>query len=337
MTQFSAFDPWKKTRAIETFMSFSHWILSLLCSVAISFLATVVCVTCRASTQTTTTTTPVVAKQNVGLLGGQMPLMPSHHVSRSNDGGVDGGSSVKCQLKTKKGLIDMSALSKTSYSFSDSKNYFHFFVSVCSNHPTLCEKQPYPSSYHLQLAPGQCVASLGRLSQTKILGIEGDSDGSQGAVIEYWGGQKTTGTGSDIRTRIVMNCDKSLKDVPVSKLEMKLVKDEEVDGVIWFHFQMSSAQACPGFGGASSKRGVLGVGGIILIVLFSLAVLYLIVGSAVMKFKFQKEGLDILIHREYFVLVALLIWDGILFVFKDGLLSLVYRVTGKNQTSYEQV
>lgn len=238
---------------------------------------------------------------------------------------------VSCTYKTSKGLIDMTQLSKRP-SFTATNTYFQFYVAICNNANHACNGQDYPSSYYLKMTPTSCISSLGELSQMKISLIDTQNP-NLGAVIEYWGGKTVQGV--ERRTRIHVKCDMSTKNTPVDQLQLQYVSDNQEGQYQWFQFELTTAYGCPGSGGSQGRRRLFGFGGALLIIIPCLLLLYLIIGSAVMKFKYQKEGWDILIHRDYLVQIPLLIWEGLLFI-GEGIKTIINKVRGKD-TSYSQV
>lgn len=241
----------------------------------------------------------------------------------------------QCTLSTKKGTINLNPLSKRNqFQFEDTGQHFIFYTAICANTAKLCKNQASPSSYYLKIKPDGCVASLGDISRTHMTLLD-DTDPTKGVALEYWGGQIISG--SEQRTRIKLICDLSTKNTPVDQLQMSYVsKQEGTAGTQYWEFQITTAYACPGFG-SGSKRRIVGVGGGLLIAISSLILLYLLIGSAIMKFKFQKEGWDILIHHEYLKQMVLLVWEGVLFTW-EGVMALINKLRGNGGgMAYQEV
>jgi hypothetical protein len=237
---------------------------------------------------------------------------------------------VKCYTQTNKGTINLTPLGKRNYYLAQDKQYFNFYVNICTNALHSCNGANYPAIFFLYSNPTQCISNLGELSQ---MTIQAQSDPSSGVIVEYKGG-KPEGS-KERRTRIKINCDMSTKSTPVDQLTMNYVQKTEDSSAVYFEFSLNTAYACPGFGPKiGGSRRIVGVGGAFLIIIPSLLLIYLLIGSLVMKFKFNATGMDILIHRQYIQEIPKLIFEGFLFI--GDLVQLVVS-KAKGGSTYQEV
>jgi hypothetical protein len=151
-----------------------------------------------------------------------------------------------------------------------------------------------------------------------------------GVVLNYQQGEPFIDDQGNTVTReaeIQATCDPKNDD---SKLSITHLSEERRDNQLFYMFKMTAAAACPNRGGPAPggnnyPLGQLGIGGLLMIIAAAAGLLYFVVGAAVMKFKFQKTGIEIIpnvhIWKECFLLPkdgVLLIVDGVKRVLKRG-------------------
>ena len=233
-----------------------------------------------------------------------------------------------CTLKTKKGTIDLSPLAKRDY-YTPESPYLAFFVNICKNAAKSCDGVDYPAIYFFKDSMDRCNSYLGKLSSTQIT-LKDTNNPEAGAILEYWDGKLVTNYQK--RTRIILTCDRSVK-TPVDSLQMTYLDQRQEGTFDYYVFGLTTAYACPGSKSVGRRR-VVGVGGAFLIIIPILLTLYMIIGSLILKFKFQKTGVEMIIHYQYIIQIPFLIWEGVLFLF-EGVKSLVAKVQGKG--NYQEV
>ncbi|KAL0480980.1 cation-dependent mannose-6-phosphate receptor [Acrasis kona] len=105
---------------------------------------------------------------------------------------------------------------------------------------------------------------------------------------------------------VVAICDEKAKEP-----KLKFVSEQETQSSHYeYTFELSTEYACAGRAGASKPIGELGVGGLIMILFLAAIALYFIIGALLLKFKFKKEGQEIIPNVEF--------WKDLPFLIKDG-------------------
>jgi hypothetical protein len=227
-----------------------------------------------------------------------------------------------CSLKTKSGTIDLSSLRSDTY-YEAKDTYGTYYVNICANAAKACNGIDYPSVFFYSYDLNYCSFFAGTLSKM-VISLQNENDPNGGVKVEYTGGKIMFG--SEQKTRILINCDKTAKQPSA----LKFVKEVEESPYNVYEFQLSSASACPGASpGSSSGRRIVGVGGALLIILPFLFFIYLIVGSLVLKFYYKKEGTEAIMHYEFLKQIPFYILDGVLFI-KDGIMALVQKIRGRS-------
>jgi hypothetical protein len=215
-----------------------------------------------------------------------------------------------CTLSTPKGKINLNPLARKTF-YPAASPEAEFYVNICTNAVKSCDGKDYAAVFFNHNAGGLCSGSLGTTSQTRLY-LLNSVQPDAGIYLEYRGGQRV-GTTVERRTRVRLICDISTKNTPVTSLSLNFVDIKiEADG-FYYEFEMRTAIACPGFvKETSSKRRIVGFGGAVLIVAPILFILYMIIGSAILKFKYEKSGTEMIIHYQYLIQIPLLIWEGVL-------------------------
>jgi len=146
-------------------------------------------------------------------------------------------------------------------------------------------------------------ASLGTVSGQQFTALSNAPAGKKGLTIQYTGGLN----GRQMEIDFV--CDSSAgQGAPVFTSE---------NPVKHYNFQWSSAAACP----ISATSGGLDGGGIFLIILTCVAVVYCAAGFAVNWFKLQKRGVEAVPQWSF--------WSSIPGLTKDGVMFLVNKARGR--------
>jgi hypothetical protein len=135
----------------------------------------------------------------------------------------------------------------------------------------------------------QCFPMTDKGSSDVTAALIDSNDPTKGVTLTY---ALYTFDGWGRITVIAVTCD------PKADSATFTFDSETVDGsVSTYHFKMSSKYACPGAAPAPSNNlplGQLGVGGLIIILLFVFLALYFIIGALVCKFALKKEGKEII-------------------------------------------
>jgi len=161
-----------------------------------------------------------------------------------------------------------------------------------------------------------------------------------GVTITHEAVSETGTTGSSAERTLIINlaCDDSASATE-EITEMTATKEYGDYPAFKIVVTASSKAACPSKDlpkpSGHLPLGQYGVGGLIITLLFAFLVLYFIVGALLNKFKFQKEGADIIPQKEFWMDLPLLIKDGVLFI-GDGIMFVVNKARGKT-TVYENV
>lgn len=210
----------------------------------------------------------------------------------------------KCVCETAQGTIDLTSVAEKTLSADNSK--YTYFLKPC---------------YGFSYGDGDCKASNTAVCQHNN---ENDNNFNCGVIdqeqiyIDSNAIYLQYGDGNDGRISIItLICDRSA-NTPILKAHGDA--DHPKDYYFDLHTKCACYDGCKYTAPKKSSKGSSeddsGPIGIALILLCFVALdTYFIAGALIMKFKFQKTGLEIIPHREFWFLLPFLVKDGFIFTF----------------------
>ncbi|KAL9645489.1 hypothetical protein ABK040_000746 [Willaertia magna] len=213
-------------------------------------------------------------------------------------------------------VIDVSGIDASSGNYeTDCRGGWNCYVNVCAKAKApSSEKCSIPAhGYQYSSQWGDCNP-LGDTNAANIALL--DPSNEKGGVIISYGGV----AGSDNTKRGIefsITCDENAETFNPT------FTGESKGDTIVYRFTGSSKHACPVIGGGGSDDlplGQYGVGGLLLTLALVALMLYFIIGAVLMKFKFQKAGIEIIPNVGF--------WKDIPFLLKDGAMLPVDLIKG---------
>jgi hypothetical protein len=219
----------------------------------------------------------------------------------------------QCVINTPKGTIDLNGLvNSNGYYLASPGSQWNYYINICALAKSFPDVSACPAAYQSKgyqvgVDQSSCFPMTDNGSNDISLSLIDSSNASKGAVLKY---ASFTYDNYARVTEITALCN------PDSTTSVLQYKDEQyTPGGSLYTFTITSKYACPGATSSSMPLGQLGVGGLLIIILFSLLVLYFIVGALVSKFYLKKEGKEIIPHVYFWMDLPFLIKDGpLLFV-----------------------
>jgi len=115
-------------------------------------------------------------------------------------------------------------------------------------------------------------------------------------------------------------------DTTATTLSLTFTGETKEGSVNSYNFKGATKYACPGTGGGGGGDsedyglGQYGAGGLILTLLLVAFILYFVIGTVLLKFKFQKTGLEMIPQGGF--------WKDLPFLFFDGIMLPVDLIKG---------
>ncbi|KAL0489945.1 M6PR [Acrasis kona] len=213
----------------------------------------------------------------------------------------------ECKIDTDKGLVDLNLLSKT-FSVGSFANVYTYEVNVCgpatefTEYENDCESTvPNAKGYRIQstFMRTSCVPiANANVADVKLSLI--DNDSSKGVKVEH---SPFTHEGVKRSLSFEVICDPKADQDQIQSVS---TTDEE------YLFKVTSSKACPDPSSVKQRKpiGELGYGGLLMVLLVVVFVLYFIIGSIVCKFAFKKEGKEIIPNVDFWTSLPGLVVDG---------------------------
>ncbi|KAL0483658.1 cation-dependent mannose-6-phosphate receptor [Acrasis kona] len=248
-------------------------------------------------------------------------------------------ASASCSIDTPEGTIntELAASSKGSYY----NKFWDVYVNVCKpvtkfNSGTAEPAIKGASGYELDNASNTLIPlSPSSLDDVKVE-LTDPNDPKGGVTLTYPKVHVDDDyDGHDSTLIFKLTCDEKLSD-EIDEENMKVEKDYKGYPNFDVIITASTKGVCPRAGSSGKPIGELGVGGLLVVLLLAALVLYFIIGALVLKFKFQKTGVEIIPQVDFWKDVPFLIKDGCLFIY-EGIMMLVNKIRGKPATPYENV
>jgi hypothetical protein len=241
-----------------------------------------------------------------------------------------------CRIDTPAGVIDLNGAKSSTgyYKIEDPTiSIWNYFVQICdavTNFPgnSVCQTAyANAKGYQIFSDDSDCFPMAAKGGDDITVKLQDPTQPNNGVTITY----QELDYNNYIRSiEIDLNCDPTAPD----NSPLNYVKETYTWGNSKYFFAGKSKYACPGAAGGNLPLGQYGVGGLLLTLFFAAIALYFIVGAIVLKFKFQKNGVELIPNVEFWKDVPLLIRDGGLFIV-DGSKILIAKVTGK--TGYQEM
>jgi len=179
-------------------------------------------------------------------------------------------------------------------------------MNICGFVKEECISEKYPSI--LINSIGLCTPLSKSLSEKDVrLTLLSPSNPEGGVLLEYLnGGNLITAT----QTSIEIYCDPTIETPKLMFLE---VRNENGGQLLNFRFAMTSQWACPGY--RLFTLAPVGIGGIVLICLTSIFLMYCILGTFLNCFRGYRQLSDAIPNFYFWKDVPFLLFDGIKFFF----------------------
>jgi hypothetical protein len=238
-----------------------------------------------------------------------------------------------CKLsgKDNKGdfTIDLNSIASNTYYEVNPSGDWKYLVNFCKGTGQACEEKGanFKALQVNKFNPWCYYLGASGTSDDSEMTLINTNDAEQGVYLAYTKGEDTT-EGTTRSAYFTFNCDKTAS-TPV----ITFSGEEPAGQFNRYRFAVTSAAACPirgvppGPGGNNYPLGQLGVGGLLLVIGAAGILAYFVVGALVMKFKFQKTGVEIVPNLNIWKECVLLPKDGVMLIV-DGIKSLTNRGGG---------
>jgi hypothetical protein len=204
-------------------------------------------------------------------------------------------------LLRKSNIKTLTRISGGFYTAENDEQTYNYYVNICkavSNYPhaDVCAGKADGSKGYQISADGQNCYPMSDKGEADITAaLTSPTDITQGVTLTY-----ATFTSDNYQRTTIFNI---MCDAKATTATFKFNREDWETGKSTYHFDVTSSGACPGSPPAPGPApgpsnnmplGQLGVGGLIVILLFSFLVLYFIIGALVLKFGLKKEGKEII-------------------------------------------
>ncbi|KAL9656299.1 hypothetical protein ABK040_007912 [Willaertia magna] len=217
-------------------------------------------------------------------------------------------------------IIDLNRATKdTYYNVHDSKLNYNFYINICDDAKKQCNGAKYGG---IALGPDDACAThfTGPTTESNYkIELLDSTQPEKGVKLTVSGGEVFMGRAESMVVN--MNCDSS-------KEELTFIKEDFLEKSIVYQFNLNSKYGC--IVTNDLPLGQFGVGGLLLVLSFVALLLYFIIGGVLLKFKFQKTGIEIIPNVNF--------WKDLPFLLKDGVMlpvDLIKQYTNKG--AYQEV
>merc|ERR1719487_324964 len=218
-----------------------------------------------------------------------------------------------CVISTPKGDINLNNVAAGNGFYKSSYGDYNYYLNICGAatgfpEASVCSGTTDGSKgYQVPTDGSKCFPMTPKGNDDVTAELVSKDDITQGVKLTY---ATYTFDNYERTTIFTVMCDDKASTTTVT------YKNEDwVQGHSTYYFDVKSPNACPGAGPAPAPSnnmplGQLGVGGLIMILLFSFLALYFIIGALVLKFGLKKKGKEIIPNFGF--------WVGLLVAIKDG-------------------
>ncbi|KAL9643111.1 hypothetical protein ABK040_003911 [Willaertia magna] len=263
-----------------------------------------------------------------------------------------------CIFQTNNGVFNLNKLKSTSYYSVSPSTGYQLLFNICSNViGQTCQGKSYSSMVVFTSGTGstkQCFTYIGgetKSSNYKI-SLLNSNNPEEGVKLTIIGGETIPQMTSDMKqqTTIDLICQ---PDNPPAEPILKYIGEEHpTSDITNYHVSITSSLACLSKDNplSSTPLDPVGIGGLLLILFIFFFILYLIIGSILNKFYFNKmNSLDnnnsgnggnngfkeMIPNFNFWKITFQLFIEGLLFT-KEGFIFLFNKITKRNQYAYSE-